>query len=90
MVFGIMDKSRKLPLNFPISTFLGRAPSPMSLQIILMEARWMLVVPEWSLGAFLHNGWPTEPSRVLQTIIQVLSLESKRMLVAPERSLGGF
>ena len=69
------DTSRKLHLNFPISTFLGSAPSPMCLQIILMESKRTLVVPERSLGGFWHGGCPKYTSRKLPINFQISTLQ---------------
>ena len=97
------NTSRKLHTNFQISTLPWSAPSPMCFQIIIMEYKRMLVVPERSLGDFWHNGSPKDTSRKLHinlqistllesgptpTCLQSIIVESKRMLMVPERSLG--
>ena len=46
------DISRKLHINFQVSTFLGSASSPMCLQSAIMEFKRTLDVPERSLGGF--------------------------------------
>ena len=46
------DTSRKLRINFQVSTFLGSAPSPMCLQSVIMESKRTLEVPDRSLGGF--------------------------------------
>ena len=38
----LKDTSRKLRINFQISTCLGSAPSPMCLQSVIMESKRML------------------------------------------------
>ena len=48
----LKDTSRKLHINFQVSTFLGSAPSPVFLQHIVMESKRTLVVSERSLGYF--------------------------------------
>ena len=48
----LKDTSRKLRINFQISTCLGSAPSPMCLLSVLMESKRTLEVPERSLGGF--------------------------------------
>ena len=48
----LKDTSRKLYINFHISTFLGSAPSPMCLQSVILESKRTLEVPERSLGGF--------------------------------------
>ena len=97
--------SRKLHINFQISTCLGSAPSPMCLQSVIMEFKRTLEVPLRSLGGFCQGGCPKDTSRQLHINFQVSSLlgsapspmclqsvimESKRTLEVPERSLGGF
>jgi hypothetical protein len=66
----LKDTSRKLHINFHISTFLGNAPSPMCLQSVIMESKRTLEVPERSLGCFWHNGWPKDTSRKLHINFQ--------------------
>ena len=46
------DTSRKLRINFQVSTCLGSALSPMCLQSVIMESKRTLEVPERSLGGF--------------------------------------
>ena len=46
------DTSRKLHINFQISTCLGSALSPMRLQSVIMESKRTLEVPERSLWFF--------------------------------------
>ena len=55
-IFWILkDTSRKLHINFHISTFLGSAPSPMCLQSVIMESKRTLEVPERTLSGFWHK-----------------------------------
>ena len=97
--------TRKLHINFLISTYLGSGPSPMCLQSVIMESKRMLVVPERSLCGSGHGGCPKDTSRKLHIIFQVSTclgralshmciqsviMESKRMLEVPERSFRGF
>ena len=46
------DTSRKLHINFEVSTFLESGPSPKCLQSIILESKRTLEVPERSLGSF--------------------------------------
>jgi hypothetical protein len=48
----LKDTSRKLCINFQISTCLGSAPSPMCLRSVIMESKRTLDVPDRSLGGF--------------------------------------
>ena len=57
------DKSRKLHINFQISTCLGSGPTPGFSWVLLsvthvssMEPKRTLIVPERNLGDFLYNG----------------------------------
>ena len=43
---------RKLDINYQISTFLESAPYSMCLQIVILESKRMLEVPESSLDGF--------------------------------------
>ena len=54
------DTSRKLYINFHISTFLGNAPSPMFLQSVILESKRMLEVPDRSLGGVWNGGCPKD------------------------------
>ena len=78
----LKDISRKLRINFQISTCLGSAPSPMCLQSVIMESKRTLEAPERSLGGFLHNGCPKKTSRNLHINFQISTfLESGRIAV---------
>ena len=46
------DISRKLRINFQVSTLQGSVSSPMCLQSVIMESKRTLEVPERSLGGF--------------------------------------
>ena len=69
-----LDTSRKLHINFQISTCLGRAPSPMCLQSAIMESKRTLDVPERSLGGLWDGGCPQDTSRKLHINFQVPTL----------------
>jgi hypothetical protein len=68
------DTSRKLHINFQISTFLGSAQSSMCLQSIIMESKRMLVVPERSLGSFCHGGCHKDIPRKLHINFRISTL----------------
>ena len=67
----LKDTSRKLHINFQISTCLGSAPYPMCLQIVIMESKRTLEVPERSLGGLWDGGWLKDTSRKLHINFQV-------------------
>ena len=56
------DTSRKLNINFQVSTCLGSAPSPMCLQSVIKESKWTLEVgslehhPRVLLGVYEDAG----------------------------------
>ena len=66
--------TRKLHINFLISTYLGSGPSPMCLQSIIMESKRMLVVPERSLGSFCHGGCHKDIPRKFHINFQISTL----------------
>ena len=70
----LKDTSRKLHINFQISTCLGSASSPMCLQSVIMESKRMLEVPERSLGGFWDAGYHMDTSRKLHINFQVSTL----------------
>ena len=66
--------TRKLHINFLISTYLGSGPSPMCLQSVIMESKRMLVVPERSLGSFCHGGCHKDIPRKFHINFQISTL----------------
>ena len=66
----LKDTSRKLHINFQISTCLGSASSPMCLQSVIMESKRTLAVPERSLGGFWDGGCLKDTSRKLHINFQ--------------------
>ena len=48
----LKDTSRRLRINFQISTCLGNAPSPMCLQSVIIESKMTLEDADRSLGGF--------------------------------------
>ena len=76
------DTSRKLHINFHIYTSLGSTPSSMCLQIIIMESKRIMAVPERSLGGFWYGGCPKETLRKLHVNFQISTfLESGRIAI---------
>ena len=65
------DTSRKLHINFLISTFLKSAPSPRCLQSVIMESKRTLEVPDRSLSGFWHGGCLKVTSRKLFIDFQI-------------------
>ena len=99
------DTSRKLHINFHVSSLLGSAPSPICLQSVIMECKRMLEVPERILGGFGDCGCLKDTSRKLHINFQVstflgsapshmylqsIIMESKRTLKVTDISLIGF
>ena len=68
------DTSRKLHINFQISTCLGSASSPMCLQSGNMESKRTLEVPERSLGGFWDAVCPKDTSRKLHINFHIYTI----------------
>ena len=85
---------------FPLFTFFT-----FPLRRSIMESKWPLVVPHWSLIGFWHNGFPKDTPRKLHInfqlstylgsapspmCLQSVILDSRRKLLDPKRILGAF
>ena len=66
-----MDVSRKLHINFQVTTFLGSATSPRCIQSIIIESMRTLEVPDRILGGVWNGGCPKDISRKLHINFQV-------------------
>jgi hypothetical protein len=62
------DTSRKLRINFQISTFMESGLTPGFSRASSKESKRTLKVPERSLGGFGHNGCSQDTSRKLSSI----------------------
>ena len=69
-----LNASMKVCINFQGSTWLGIASCPMCLQMVILESKRTLGVPESSLGGFWHGWYPKDTSRKLHIHFQVSSL----------------